>query len=283
MANMITRVNPWVSLCVMRVQDGAAADGSRTIFADSAASAIRGAIGRKVNIISMSWTIQAKIKSELARDSDLRPKKDADINTERAIESLEKAVKAAADAKILMFCSASDDIQSDAMSSLPYKAAPVSIFRIGAADRNGQRDPTSEDTQRIDWFMPGNQVAEAANPKSHSQIRWHTGSSVSTALAAGLASLIIYCTHLLRAHYEHTGQTTQATEAARMAEALQIPTGLRRAFDSIDSSTWPDKKFLPVWETFRHATADLNRQTTDHSRIEVLKRLVTQLCAKIGY
>lgn len=283
MANMITRVNPWVSLCVMRVQDGAAGDGSRTIFADSAASAIWGAIGRKVNIISMSWTIQAKIKSELARDSDMRPKNDADINNERAIENLEKAVKAAADAKILMFCSASDDIQSDAMSSLPYKAAPASIFRIGAADRNGQRDPTSEDTQRIDWFMPGNRVAEAVNPKSNSQIRWHTGSSVSTALAAGLASLIIYCTHILRAHYEHTSQVPQATEAARMAEALQIPTDLRRAFDSIDSPNWSDKKFLPVWETFRHATADLNRPTGDHSRIEVLKKLVMKFCANISY
>lgn len=40
MANMIVRINPYVSLHVMKLQDGFSSDGGRTIYAESAARAI---------------------------------------------------------------------------------------------------------------------------------------------------------------------------------------------------------------------------------------------------
>ncbi len=51
------------------------------------------------------------------------------------------------------------------MDFLPYQKAPNYIFRVGAATALGQRDPHSEDEKSIDYFFPGNQVAEAWNSR----------------------------------------------------------------------------------------------------------------------
>ncbi|AEO54665.1 hypothetical protein MYCTH_2297469 [Thermothelomyces thermophilus ATCC 42464] len=71
MANMIARINPWVSVQVLRVHSKRLPNGDRTIFAESAAKAIRGAIRRGLDIISISWTFKSKKPREQHDDRDL--------------------------------------------------------------------------------------------------------------------------------------------------------------------------------------------------------------------
>lgn len=194
---------------------------------------------------------------------------------------LEEAIKAAAQANIIMFCSASDDIQAGGKDSLPFRAAPDYIFRIGAAPAQGQRDPHSEDTNHISYFFPGNQVAEPWNPRSADTVRYHDGSSVATALAAGLASLIIYCTTVVRAYHEVRTSPAKAQSYSRFSGALKLRKGMKAAFDNIESESWAEnKKYLPVWAVFGVA-ADKIVASEGDKKLDELDVLVTDLCSRI--
>jgi hypothetical protein len=149
MANMILRINPWVDLIVIKLHCGVSHNQGRTISARSAAEAIRAAIDLKVKIISVSWTIKYRGitgTSRVPSESDpSKPVKKDDFT------QLTEAIDEVKNRGILMFCSASDDIQTTAMKALPYSQQPEHIYRIGAALWLGQRDPTTETPDRIDW------------------------------------------------------------------------------------------------------------------------------------
>lgn len=281
MANMIVRINPWVSLDVMKIHESTShSPGSktRTIYAESAARAIEGAIIRKADIISMSWTIRklakkiGSVPNALDVGTDEEHKRSPE---EVAMDALQKAIEKAKSRNILMFCSAADDIQLLGRESLPFSAASDCILRIGAALPKGQRDPTSEDFNTISYFFPGNQVAEARNPRSSKPVEYHDGSSVSTALAAGLASLIIYCTHVVKTYYDDSRPFTD------WALKLRNHKNMRTAFDNINSPDYDDKKFLPVWKTFGDATERINNAQGEKKKIVELENLVRILCHKL--
>lgn len=249
MANSITRVNPWVSLYIMRIQDevdiGPRNEISLRIHAASAASAIEDAIIRKVSIISISWTIHniAKMDESVHRDNEIKE-----------LNGLKEALAKAKNIGILIFCSASDDIQKRGLEMLPYSEVPGYAFRIGAADAFGWSDRATEDHKAIDWFFPGNQVADDRNPRAvrSSELEYRDGSSVATALAAGLASLILYLTNVIKAHYRSRGDEGNAARYAKFKKALENREGLRKAFGNIvtKDENYMDKKFLPVWTLF---------------------------------
>jgi hypothetical protein len=290
MANMIARVNPWVSLHVLRVHNNRSNNGERTIFAESAAKAIWGAIRRQVNIISISWTIKGKnLRARNHHDGNLAPDPDAE-----AIDKLEKAIDEAVKAGILIFCSASDQIEEDAKDSLPYRRAPSYVFRIGAALPHGQSAPETEDKGKIDYFFPGTQVAEDFNPQGFKVPRYHDGSSVGTALAAGLASLIMYCAAIMREYTKARpeGRASAVQEYyAKVAAALQSRENLKQALNNIGSGNKPDDKFLEVWKEFGAATDKMAALATkgndtgeerNRKKMEELDELVRRLCHKIG-
>ncbi|KAL6695387.1 hypothetical protein J3F84DRAFT_408366 [Trichoderma pleuroticola] len=281
MANMIVRINPWVSLDVMKIHESTShSPGSktRTIYAESAARAIEGAIIRKADIISMSWTIRklAKKIGSVPNALDIGTDEEHKRSPEEvAMDALQKAIEKAKSRNILMFCSAADDIQLLGRESLPFSAASDCILRIGAALPKGQRDPTSEDFNTISYFFPGNQVAEARNPRSSKPVEYHDGSSVSTALAAGLASLIIYCTNVVKTYYDDSRPFTD------WALKLRNHKNMRTAFDNINSPDYDDKKFLPVWKTFGDATERINNAQGEKKKIVELENLVRILCHKL--
>ncbi|KAI1121303.1 hypothetical protein F5Y10DRAFT_282592 [Nemania abortiva] len=270
MANMIARINPWVSLDVMRIQDSmvykpGAEGGMQVISALSAARAIDGARIRKADIISMSWSIRKPAKSKVAAIANGTKQ----TPEERDIEALQEAIDKARKDNILMFCSAADDIQIIGKDSLPFSRAPDYIFRIGAALPKGQRDPASEDANSISYFFPGNQVAEAWNPRSVKAVEYHDGSSVSTALAAGLASLIMYCNNVMLEYHR---------AATEWAKSLKFQANMRRAFDNISQKKeHGDKKFLPVWDLFGEATERM-KSVKGERVMDELDDLVTKLC-----
>ncbi|EHK21284.1 uncharacterized protein TRIVIDRAFT_152938, partial [Trichoderma virens Gv29-8] len=276
MANMIVRLNPWVSLDVMKIHDSidySSRSKTRTIYADSAAKAIEDAIIRKADIISMSWTIRKLVGFNA--NSDVGISEEHKRSPELvAMRKLHAAIEKAKSNSILMFCSAADDIKQLGRESLPFSAAPDCIFRIGAALSMGQRDPTSEDVKTISYFFPGNQVADARNPRSSKPVEYHDGSSVSTALAAGLASLIIHCANVATMHDNDQKLTNLASQ-------LRKHRNMCIAFDNINEKEYADKKFLHVWRMFGDATTRINIVKGKDEKISKLKDLVTALCHKL--
>lgn len=277
MANSIVRVNPWVFLYAMRIQDevdfGPRNDASIRIHAGSAARAIEDAIIKKVDIISISWTI----RNMASQDGHGRSLQGQEINEVRA---LKKAIDGARKAGILIFCSASDDVQKKGVDTLPYSQARDHAFRIGAADAYGWSDRVTEDHRTIDWFFPGSQVADDFNPRSAraGELQYRDGSSVATALAAGLASLIIYMASLMKA-YARPG-SKNAGKFSDIAGSLRRTDAMRKAFDNIiTDENYKDKKFLPVWDLFRTGAKKMLEETDDVARWDVLEELCRKLAS----
>ncbi|KAI0407365.1 hypothetical protein F4802DRAFT_19209 [Xylaria palmicola] len=271
MANMILRINPWVDLIVIKLHCGVSHNQRRTISARSAAGAIRAAIDFKVKIISVSWTIEYSSETEKVAGA-----KRNDLNLLK--ESIDEVKRQG----ILMFCSASDDIQTTAMRVLPYSRQPEHIFRIGAALSLGQRDPMTENPDRIDWYFPGNQVAEARNPRSQAPVKYHDGSSAGTALAAGLASLIMFLARLVKEHYTLANDAHKAKEFEGFAQGLEDRTRMKQALEAIrkKGNFQHDPKFLPVWATFNAVTDTLTQTKDPGVRWKKLEDLVRSLCSE---
>ncbi|KAI0154854.1 hypothetical protein GGR57DRAFT_511820 [Xylariaceae sp. FL1272] len=279
MANMILRINPWVDLSIIKIHCGISHSQGRTISARSAADASRAAIDMKVQIISVSWTIKHRgiaIPNQSRDNIDpSRPvKKDPLTLLAEAIDKVKRA-------GIILFCSSSDDIQTTAMKVLPYSQQPEHIFRIGAALWLGQRDPSTETPDRIDWYFPGNHVAEAKNPRLQGPVKYHDGSSVGTALAAGLASLLMFLSRVLHIRYARINNFSEAKLFEKCAEGLKDRTKMKQAFDMMGKQGHyqQDKKYLPVWDTFHDAIGILKQTKDEESKWEELAKLVKLLCS----
>ena len=284
MANMIVRINPWVSLDVMRIHDNPGYHNGevRTINAASAAKAIEGAILRQADIISMSWTIRNLTQNPSASSSGQNYK---GSQHEIAINALKTAIESARKAKILMFCSAADDIKMMGKDSLPFSGAQHDIFRIGAALDKGQRDPASEDPKSISYYFPGNQVAEAWNPRSaKTVVQYHSGSSVSTALAAGFASLIMYMNNMIRVRNETVQKTDPQQDNSvfdKWARQLKDPKNMRKAFVNTNDPSQAESKFLFVWRTFGETDAQIDKAEKAKDKFFELENFVRSLCNRL--
>lgn len=280
MGHMITRVNPWVSLQVLKVHDGWTPNGERTIFADSAARAVWGAIRRGVHIISISWTVKGRMPAPNRHGE--YPPMDSDV---AAIGKLEQAIAEAVRRGILIFCSASDQPQDKATDALPYRQAPGGMIRIGAALPNGRPAPETEDKGKIDYFFPGSQVPEDFDPRGTKVPELHDGSSVSTALAAGLASLVMYLAVIMREYSKGmSGSRGRALQDyyAKAAAALQSRDNMKQAFDNIGTGRSEDK-YLEVWKEFgvvAEKIAALGTRGSDRDKMELLDELARTLCHK---
>ncbi|KAF2968969.1 hypothetical protein GQX73_g4638 [Xylaria multiplex] len=304
MANMIARINPWVSLHVMRIQDGMHPNGTRTIYLESAARAIEDAIIRNVDIISMSWTIKKLVQKGGSgsgqSENETPTHKNNPKQTISSQQRLENAIVNARDKGILLFCCASDEFQAKALDSLPFAAAKDDIFRIGAALSKGQRSASTDDTKAISYFFPGEEVADDWNPRSGRKVDYHDGSSISTALAVGLASLIKYCSLVVVRYYELTNNQSEVTRFSEYADRLGKPENMRSAFNQIWNrckDRHEDEKFLPVWGIFGEVTDNLKKLKNDKApnfmddtiahvndldMIKELGKLVTSLCANVS-
>lgn len=179
MASQIHRIAPKANLCFLKLHDSYHPQSNkRQITIRSATQAIREAIRRKVHIISMSWTITPPSNETVSEKQDMK--------------ELEQAISDALTANILMFCSASDE-GANQTATYPSKAQPGNIFKIGGADANGGLYDRVGDISVVDFILPGQLVASEDLTDSALSKQYWSGSSVATALAAGLAALILYC------------------------------------------------------------------------------------------
>ncbi|KAL7937004.1 hypothetical protein V8C35DRAFT_213161 [Trichoderma chlorosporum] len=257
MAKQIHLLCPRAQFYILRLEDHASEEGSRQLTARSAAQAIMAAVRKKVHIISMSWTID--------------PPEDEE---ERRL--LDAAIVEAANADILMFCSASDK-GAKQNATYPSKAT-TKIFTIGAATASGAADPWVGNLGNINFTFPGTKV-EMDGPRNGTDTssREVTGSSVATALAAGLAALVLYCVQvrLLLA----TDQDKQ--KARRDFHLLKKHDYMMKALKDIGTTEESNHKFIEVWEVFGKKVEEKERYDQDRW-LDLVAEVGTILCRKIG-
>jgi hypothetical protein len=174
----------------------------------------------------MSWTIKLM-------DGD-KP----NPNNVEHLKRLENALKAAAQQNILLFSSAPDTgSDTDVTKHYPFGRKDISNkFKIGAAEADGTR--YSWASANVDFILPGKNVRlrkeDILKPEEDEEL--HTGSSVATALAAGLAALIIHCVKL-GAIYNFRQGLDPAGKSEKTVQAIKKYDEMRKAFKYISSKT----------------------------------------------
>jgi hypothetical protein len=220
--------------------------------------AIRAAIAKGVHIISMSWTIERTALNA------------ADI------QDLEYAIEAAAKAGILMFCAANDQgIARD--HSFPSACGGTKhIFKIGAAEASGVIWKWAGDPADVDFIFPGhNVVKDRPNDAPLDKCKTLTGSSVATAVAAGLAALILYCVQLgaLNTQASNLGGTAPSMDDFM---AIKGHERMKEAFLAIGTSQTSGNKYIEVWDVFGPAAKKAERADKE-GKIEIVAEVAGRL------
>ncbi|KAG5801723.1 hypothetical protein H9Q74_013688 [Fusarium xylarioides] len=272
MARLILKVCPMASIYAIKLKTQRSSEsGEITIEEDSAAAAIEAALEKKANIISMSWTIPE------------------DVEDPRKKERLEEVLKRACQEQVLMFCSSPDKLSQNDTKFYPAKYDSRHFFLIGAADDGGERfNLTGKDNH---FIFPGVNLTMSSDGRgSHSSTstsltRELTGSSVATALAAGLGAMMTYCfkTSALADVMDRIQQgnvlTASSTGLIRPEDVNTIAQhdGMKTVFHSIGPMK-SSPPFIPVWRWFRPASVMLgDEKKTYEEKITQFKDLCRNL------
>jgi hypothetical protein len=249
---------------------------------------------RNFDIISMSWSI--------LRNSD------NSFDMDRIAASLKRAAETG---KTVMFCAAPDSGARSTDKSrdyLPFGAnlEPPALLKMAAATADGIPLPMAGPT--FDFCLPGHEVEEAESPEgparaallraSKSQAAaatgaggregdmereesYHglkTGSSIATALGAGLAALLIHLVRLSVSYHARTGGDLTVKDLARIKDPLKI----RRAFEAMKSrggADAPPDRYIDVWDWFRVPADKLETLGESLGALEEDLRSLTQMKA----
>ncbi|KAL2862237.1 peptidase S8/S53 domain-containing protein [Aspergillus lucknowensis] len=192
MSSLICRVFPKAKLLIARLDEYRQPEtGKRVITARSATEAIRWAISKGAHVISMSWTIDSR-----GNDHD--------------IQELRKIIKEAqTDHGTIMFCAFSDQGNVHAENCVP--ASCPETITIGAAT-SWASPCTWVDSDSVDYLFPGEHVLIDRHAKPGTQSK--SGSSIATALAAGLAALLLHITQLAKPAYYPAIRSKEGIKAA---------------------------------------------------------------------
>ncbi|KAH6603973.1 hypothetical protein Trco_007419 [Trichoderma cornu-damae] len=243
MASMILRICPMAKVYPIRLRTYPNANGKSNIDAEYAAQAILAALNKKATIISMSWTLPMSEDKSGSKDR------------------LHNAIQKAVDSKALMFCSAPDEGK---FTKLDYPSGPwrERFFRIGAARSDGTVFQwTPEDG--ITYVLPGVEVVRdqisgssfdmlsaGSVTKRVEDFKYETGSSVATALAAGLAAMIIYCVKASIMNVKIMNQNKDPIVGIAIgdndANLIAVPDAMKRAFSRLGTVT--ANNFIQIWE-----------------------------------
>jgi hypothetical protein len=224
--------------------------------------AVRAAIDKQVHIISMSWTIERT------------PHNSTDIH------ELESAIEAAARAGILMFCAANDQGIARDYSFPAACGGTKHLFKIGAAEASGAVWKWVGDPADVDFIFPGhNVVKERPNDAPLEKCKTLTGSSVATAIAAGLAALVLYCVQLGALNTQALNQQQgQGGNAVTMEDfkAIKGHERMKEAFLAIGTSQASGNKYVEVWDVFGPAAKKAERVARE-GRIEIVTDVAGRL------
>jgi hypothetical protein len=186
--------------------------------------AINQAVLNDANIISMSWTIY----------------KSSDDPADEGIKSMQTAVKNAEAKNIIMFCASQDS--GWAGYRKPYPATERNtdtLKRVGSAGIHGGRSDYVN-PKEVDYLFPG-EVAMAGRAMSANI----SGSSAATALAAGLAGLIMWCC-ALKEKQRPAEKVMKPTTARKEAVSVAMPPPKRANTGMADKLATPQAPKKPV-------------------------------------
>lgn len=133
---------------------------------------------------------------------------------------------------------------------------------------------------RFDFIFPGhNVVRERWNDSPLGKCGILTWSSVATALAAGLAALVLYCVQLTALNaptlYPEHGQTYN-TVTMEEIKAIQGHERMKEVFLAIGTSQASGNKYIEVWDVFGPA-AQKAAKVEREGRIEIVTEVVKRL------
>ncbi|KAK5996565.1 hypothetical protein PT974_01902 [Cladobotryum mycophilum] len=196
-----------------------------------------------VHIISMSWTI--------------KPPENPDEN-----KAFSDAINAATNTKILMFYATSD--QGHFADQNYPQSANRDTFRIGAAKATGGIFDAVCDRNKLSFIFPGDEfIINRSAPMGSrlNDLEGHSSSSIATALAAGLAALIIECVRLGVIYSNQTAQTDSNVEITDTdLNSIRERARMKGALLSIGTGHSTDHKYIEVWNTFAKVTEMLKRE-----------------------
>jgi hypothetical protein len=189
-------------------------------------------------------------------------------------------MRRAVNAGILIFCSAGD---TGAHQDTDYPAAfnPNKVFRIGAAKANGNVWDWAGNLNNLDFIIPGHEVLERTPGDAPLQnFQPQTGSSVATALGAGLAALIISCVKLGAMHTQIVGVSPTAVTMKDLIDVKKHE-NMKAAFDAIGTSRESQNRFIEVWRLFDKAAKDIKPLDKDR-RLGIVANLARNFVRKYG-
>lgn len=103
-------------------------------------------------------------------------------------DELKTAIENAAKQGITLFCASDDQGMYEHAMALPASTPTTLIKKIGSCDENGNKSHFVN-ARNVDYLFPGEKLDEVL----HDWKGTDKGSSASTALASGLAALILWC------------------------------------------------------------------------------------------
>ncbi|OQU98118.1 hypothetical protein CLAIMM_03946 [Cladophialophora immunda] len=242
MARFIRKLCPTADIYIIKVatRQGTQDTKSLTIVVSSAVDAINHAVDCGARVISMSWSV--------------RPPTDGALR-----EKFDEAVHRAVNHNTVLLCASSDQGKTGNDRTYPYDANRANIIRIGAATAMGS-NAEYVDKHQIDFLFPGHEILlkESTPDKELGDV--HKGSSVATAIAAGLAALVLECVRLGHFWTSKLDRHQAITDQDLMMDSKAI----KAAFEGMSRSR---SSYIWVWETF---TPQVCERITDGGREDQL-------------
>lgn len=163
------------------------------------------------------------------------------------------SIRKAYNHNITMFCAASDHgMNSESAAADDIPAAFLEPIKIGAAKADGT-PWTRVGREQVQYYLPGHKVVLDGYQPAKGQFQ--SGSSLATAVAAGLAALLQYCTSI----------GSDNTDKTKTCPGL-TPSKTRRAFSKLS----PNPTFLEVKDHFDVKELDYPEQVKERYRKIVL-------------
>lgn len=217
----------------------------------------------------MSWTV----KQEMGPDED-NSKDIARLN-----DALRQAVK-----KKLVFCSAPDtgDISPDELGSYyPVGSGIKELFRIGAAKADNTPWPQAGGRNIVEYILPGHEVRERKGDEVIQDDKsLKSGSSIATALAAGLAALMIHVVRMAVIHtYELKKENSNEANIMKLISlsTIKSPATMRKTFDSMTRN----KTYVHVWGNFNQKGSELKAANDSEDPKAEKRRIIAELARDI--
>lgn len=169
---------------------------------------------------------------------------------ESKISPLKDAINLAINAQILLFCANPDKGRNEQENkTYPLRINSDRIFCIGAGTRSGDRwENIAPGDTSCNYFLPGVELGfppenstNRARREDDPPTEWktHSGSSLSCALAVGLAAMILHCAQFHK-------DVIAEPDSNDKWKWLKSHTGMQNAFNSMASGD----KWIPVRNMF---------------------------------